>query len=424
MFNVRYQVLLTPLIEKNTYGDVIDITQDVDISDFIKDKGIGKIKNDINNGDYEFGIFSYSDVTITFFNEDGRFNDESGGSKYFKYRRDLAKVQINFIDENSNVTSSFLGLFNEESARQDFNKGLLKAKVLSLASIFNKVRVPAGLISNETLFSDAILNILNLSDIKAVLNISADNVNVALDLEIDSGIEFDNKSAKKALNDLLLVSNSILYIDRSNNVIVKDRSSTSTIFKRFYAGNERLGRENILSLKKYNNGYQRLFNSITINGYNLENNISVNRYGLRSKDISLSFVTSQITYNQISNVILKEFSSPRYELEITVLSKDAKDVNILDEVIVDYDNTVQPANGEKFFPIYGQAIYGENNSYPHVFNIPAIRNIDLLKIIGIYEDPKKMQTTLKLRYTGNALTENNENLPIYGEAVYGESSYQ
>ena len=45
---LQYQVLITPLIAKNTYVDEIDVTEDIDISEFVSEKGIGKIKNKID----------------------------------------------------------------------------------------------------------------------------------------------------------------------------------------------------------------------------------------------------------------------------------------------------------------------------------------------------------------------------------------
>ena len=93
---LQYKVLLTPLIAKNTYGETLDITADIDISEFLSEKGIGKIKSQVDNGDYDFGIFSFTDITLNVINYSGKFNDESSSYSIFSFRRDLAKIKVQF----------------------------------------------------------------------------------------------------------------------------------------------------------------------------------------------------------------------------------------------------------------------------------------------------------------------------------------
>jgi hypothetical protein len=421
---LQYQVLITPLISKNAYGDEIDVTQDIDISEFVSEKGIGKIKTQIDNGDYEFGIFTFSDIKLTLINYDGRFNDESDPISIFPYRRDLAKVTVNFIDTDGTTTISFDGLVNDEGTRQDYNKGLVKLKVLSRSSIFKKTKVPAGIITNGTLFSDAIKNILNITDITSVLTYDASKINVGLDLEIDDGSKFDNRTVKDALNDLLVVSSSILYVDSTNTMIVSNRTEdTSTPLHNFFGGNDIFGRENILSLKKFNNGLHRMFNSLVINGTITEDLISVNRLGIRQKSLSFDFITDSTKYLPIGNAILDDFKNQRPEMEIMVRTENADTIKLLDLVTVDVTSVSKPAEGMDYFPLYGISEYGSDN-YPLVVSPLPIRSNDLFKVIGIFEDPKNFTTTLKLRATGNALAGSTETLPLYGTAKYGQNEYQ
>ena len=53
---LQYKVLITPLESRNVYGAEIDVTADLDVSEFVTEKGIGKIKNQIDNGDYDSGL--------------------------------------------------------------------------------------------------------------------------------------------------------------------------------------------------------------------------------------------------------------------------------------------------------------------------------------------------------------------------------
>jgi putative ubiquitin-RnfH superfamily antitoxin RatB of RatAB toxin-antitoxin module len=66
----QYQVLITPLVSRDQYGTELDVTKDIDLSDYIKEGGIGTIKQDIDNGDYDVGVFTYGSITMRAFNLD------------------------------------------------------------------------------------------------------------------------------------------------------------------------------------------------------------------------------------------------------------------------------------------------------------------------------------------------------------------
>ena len=419
---LQYKVLITPLISQNTYGETLDITADIDISEFISEKGIGKIKSQVDNGDYDFGIFSFTDITLNVINYSGKFNDESSSYSIFTFRRDLAKVKVQFTDSYNQTTLMFEGIINDEATRQDNNKGTVKFKVLSYSSIFNKTKIPAGIISNGTTLSAAIERILNLTDIKAILNFDSANLNVGYDTTIDDGSKFDNKKVKDAINQLLLASSSILYIDDSQNMIVTTRSEEGIIHN-YFGGFDRFGRENILKINKFNNGLQRMFNSIDVNGVSIEDPISINRLGIRTKSLNFDFLNDSNKYQPIANRILDDFKFQRTEMEMEVRTKDAKNVSLLDLVTINYTAAYYPANDNEYLPLYGISKYGEDN-YPLTINPLPIRSNELFKVIGIFEDPKSLKTVLKLRSSGKALEGGVETLPVYGQAVYGSSIYQ
>lgn len=318
---LQYKVFITPLVGKNTYGTTIDVTKDVDVSELITEKGIGKIKNQIDNGNYEFGVFTFSDITLTLLNYDGRFNDESFVSSMFKYKRDLTKVRIVFYNSRGNSTISFDGIVNDEATMQNYNKGTATFKILSYSSIFRKVGVPSGAIINGTTFSSAIKTILNVTDITSILNYDADNINVGLDLTIDDGSKFNNKTVKDALNSLLVASSSILYVDKSNNIIVSNRVENNSDPVELFGGNDVFGRENILKFSNFNNGLQRMFNSIVVNGMTTEDLTSINSLGVRQKSLSFDYITDSSKHIKIANSILDDFKLKRPEMEVTVKSE-------------------------------------------------------------------------------------------------------
>lgn len=400
---LQYKILITPLEKRNVYGTEIDVTADIDISEFVTEKGIGKIKNQIDNDDYEFGIFTFSDITLNMVNYSGKFNDEFSSYSIFKFKRDLAKVKIQFINTAGSAVINFEGIINDEATRQDNVKGTVKFKVLSFSSIFRKIKVPAGVIINGVSFSSAIKTILNNPDITSLLTFDPGKITVGLDLAVDDGSKLDDRTVKNSINDLLLVSSSILFIDDTQTIIVTTRTDESeAVTHSYFAGNDVLGREDVLSIKNFNTGLHRLFNGIIVNGFLTEDSISANRNGVRQKSLTFDFITNSANFITIGNAILDDFRNPRFEMELKVRTEDSLTVKILDLVNISFTSVIMPAEDKTIFPLYGVSKYGEDN-YPLVSNPLPIRNNELFRVIGIFEDPKNFTTVLKLRGTGTTI---------------------
>ena len=351
--------------------------------------------------------------------------DETYPNSIFKFKRDLAKVLINFIDTKNNTTIAFEGIINDEATRQDFVKLTVKFKILSFSSVFRRIKVPGNTVPDTTLFSQAIKNILNVTDVTALLNFDENNINVDLDLPVDEGSVFDNRTVQKALNDLLVASNSVLIVDQSGNIIVKPRPDLGTaITKTFFGGAEILGRENTIAVKKLNTGLHRVFNNIFLNGQLSEDIISVNDFGARQKALDFSFITDIAKATAIADRLLKQFKDRRTEAEITTATEGSNEVELTDLVVIDITPAIRPGSKDKYLPIYGVAKYNQN-SYPITSaNIP-LRREEVFEVIGIFKDPKKFLTTFKIRSTGRTLKVlPGGPLPVYGQGIYDKTLYQ
>jgi len=420
---LSYQVLITPLVDKDTYGSTVDVTKDIDISDQIKDGGIGKIKREVDNGDYDIGVFTYGNITLKASNIDGRFNNENDYRSIFKYSRDKAKVEIKFYDSNSSATISFKGIINEEGTKQDFLKDEVKFKVLSLDSVLRKTKIAAGVVSNGTTFSDAIKSIINVPSITSVLNYSASYVNVGLDLAIDDGSYFDNKTVKDGLDALMVASNSVMVVDSSDYMVVRDRTENSGSVFQFYGHGDLFGRENIIAIKAYNTGFHRMFNSVVVNDYESSNTGLIDVYNLRQKKTNVDFITDSTKSRTIADTILGEFKAPKVELELVTTTEIAKGLSLFDLVSIDYPYEVKPYGDHKL-PLYGSAVYG-TAVYPYIRGNIKIRANEAFKVIGVSEDPKKFLTTVKLRQRGTTLSDGTLSAvsTYYGSAIYGTDVY-
>lgn len=419
----QYQVLITPLVDKDKYGSTIDVTLDIDLSDYIKEGGVGTIKKDVDNGDYDIGVFTYDSITLTALNIDGRFNDENDWRSIFKYSRDKAKVVVNFLDNLGNTQSSFNGIINEEGTYQDFLKYEVKFKVLSRDSVIRKTKVSGGRVTSGMSFSTAIKNIINVPDITSVLDYDEALINVGLDLTIDVGSWFDDKTSKTALDALMVASSSVMVIE-NNKMVVRTREENSGDVFNFYGHGDLFGRENILNIKNFNTGMQRMFNSIVVNDREVSDNTLVQTYGARQKRIDLGFLTDSTTLEIVGTSILNEFKVPKIELEIETTTDVAKSLSLFDLVSIDYPYRVKPANNE-VLPTYGVSKYG-SAVYPIIQGNMKIRPVVAFKVVGFQEKPKNFKTIVKLRQRGNTISDGlfSSIATYYGTSIYGENIYQ
>jgi len=400
----RYQVLFTVLINANTYGATIDVTQDIDVTDLLQE--ISTITNEIDNGDYDIGVFTFGDITLKCKNHERKFSPSTDWRSIFPYQRDKTKVDIKFYDGAGNTALSFRGLINDDATVAEITGNDVKFRVLSLDSILRQVQVSGGAVASTQVFSSAIKSILNVPEITNILTYSPSNITVDIDLPIDNGDYFTDKSAKDALDEILIASNSILYVDKNDVVYVKPRSESTTTFE-FFGRGDPYGRENILKIASYNSGVQRAFSSVKINEVVKTDEAMVGVYGFRQKAVSMDFITNSENQGLIAQNILDQFKVPKEELEIEVPIRDSQDIELLDKVKIDFGYRHAPADGETSLPLYGVAEYGVSK-YPNVYGSYKIDPSIKWNVIGIKENPRSLTKSLKLRVAGK----------IYGDGVF------
>lgn len=419
---INYRVLITPLVSEGVYGTAIDVTQDIDMTDLIK--SFSNVRQEIDNGDYDIGIFTFGNLTMNAINFKKKFSNEHEALSIFPFTRDRAKVLIQYRDKDANEITRFKGLINEDATRMDIKRDIVRFKVLSQDSIFRQVNVPSGAIVAGDLFSTVIKKILNVPAITDVLTFSAANINVNLDIAIDDGEVFSNTVVKNSLDQLLLASNSILFIDDDDNIIVKERSENVPLFALFGNGDPH-GRENILSIKSLNNGLHRVFNSVKVGDIEVTTDAAwVSENGFRQKTFSFDFITTGSKEKQIADRISNHFRVPKMEFDLVVKTEAVKQIRLLDLVRVAFDYQTTPDIEDDRLPMYGVAKYGEVNYANTSGSFRITQNISW-KVYGISENAKNFTTTLKLRQTGTEThdgyflsslqfdkTFNSQNLPV------------
>ena len=393
---INYQVLITPLLRKDVYGTVSDITKDVDLSEFIEQGSLSAIKSEIDQGDYDIGVYTFGSITFRVRNFDGRFNEPQIDSRsMFPWYRDRAKVDINFIGDTTKI--QFSGLLADKATKQDLSQQSVQFTVLSQDAIFQQIKVAAGTVTNGMTFTEALEAVLDVAEVTAVLGFDIADINPTLNLTIDDGSKFDSLILKAALDNLLFASNSVLVIDSDKNIIVRNRTENSNTPHAFYSGDDQ-GRDNIYTLTGYNNGIQRMFNSVLINNTESVNQKSIDTYLTRQKSSSLNFITTEATEQAIADSIISTFGYPLTEMLILTDTETAESMNILDKVTVskDFRITRQPGRHIGLYDVddYEKAYYGEETGDLKI--VPD----EIFKIIGFSKNPSTFKTSVKIRSTG------------------------
>ena len=186
-----YKVLMTTRERLGVYGTQVDITQDVELTDYIARNGISTMKVEADDGDFTVGVFVIGDLTLKAINQDGKFSDDKNWRTLFPYSRDLSKIDIIYVDKDGTENTRFKGLITEEATKEDLLDNEVTLKVLNQQGILRKTTLLPGSVRKGMTFKEAFTAMLNRPPITDILNFSAGNINPQLNLVIDEEQFFD-----------------------------------------------------------------------------------------------------------------------------------------------------------------------------------------------------------------------------------------
>lgn len=424
--SVKYRVYMTPLVAASSYGD------EIEISDYVLSQS-SQITKSIDSTDFSVGVYSFNDVTLQVDNSQGKFSAPGDSRSFFEYSRNLAKIRIVY-DDGEEEHLSYLGFVNDDATKIDSDRDILTFTILGPDSVLKSSINPAGTITNGMTIRNAIIAVLNTSDIRALLNVYLGNMNPANDIAIDDGTKFDDVNKRDVIAELLGASNSVLTINDSFDVIVRNRvPNYDRDILYLYGKGDLSGRENIISISNYNTGFHRTFNSVIVKGGSAtaevtdnsmvtrtvnrkeltgsaEDSASQTLYGPRQKKFNFNWITSQATLDSVAQGFVDEFSYPKIELEVRVPTSAAIGVELLDQVSVSYPLQVLPSG--RFIPVVGVTVAGDENSpLPYVRGSLSVDETLGFKVIEKTEDVVNFTTTLKLRQVGSTLTDGDLIVP-------------
>lgn len=346
----RFKVYIKPFDEFGEYvSDWTNVTEDVDMA------GISSIKQSLDNTEYDVGIFKNNSLTLTLINNTGLYSDVGGSNTIFKTRRSNSLVRVDWEIMHRNTDCGFFncgeiylsedvtlfeGLLSDDAIKQNASDQNLQFQVLGKERIFSEAKVQIASHTIGDSFETIILNMLQQTSITDLLTVSAANIDCGVNSTADAVAFLENKTIAEGLKEVLLYSNSVLYI-LNDTIYVKPRDASADLMYTFYGQGVIYAMENIIDLIDYRSGQNRTFNFWTwADTTNVSQDAtSVSVYGIRKKEITTALITNSGKRDTILASLKNEFANPKIEFILRApMNYDTIALNLLDKVSVDYPN--------------------------------------------------------------------------------------
>ncbi|MCP3684531.1 MAG: hypothetical protein GY861_17840 [bacterium] len=406
----RFRAYINPRGDTGDFTGFIEVTEDIDFN------SMGTINQQIDNNEFNVGLFRFNEFSLKLRNEHGAYSDVDTLQSIFRTRRAGSQFKLTWsphdhgpvcgiavcgashgasINQEIDVLT---GVLNDEATKLDIDDQRVSFRVLSTDSIFTGVETPFSSLNAGDLYSAALLTILNQSSITEYLTVSAVNINVGLDQTLDNVANFENQTVKESLDELLFQSNSVMYI-KNQTVFIRSRDGGAASTFTFIGQASNDGIENIKKISDVSTGLNQVFNFWTWDNVNLvaSDLESIQANGIRKKSISFDSITNTVKRQEILNAQRTQFKLKKMSFQLTAsIAPDMLDITMLDQVRVDYPTTYTPAETDGELPIYGVAVYGQSRYGFGQFSITISKETPM-KILGININTKNQELIFKIK---------------------------
>lgn len=404
MANIR--VYLKPFDSAGNYtASWTEITDYVDLST------LSSISLSLDRGEYNVGVFRYSNMRMGVNNSTGLFSEPGQANTLFAFKRDQSQIRIDWeygpaayygfaeygVDSYDSTVEIFRGLMSDESAEVGVASQRLGFSVFGLESTFEKALTPYSTISNGDLLSSVIHDCLNQAPMTDVMTVDAGNITCGTDVTIDDKTDLETKTVKEALDELLLISNSVLYIE-AGVVYVKPRTANVSVDATFYGPSATAALEDVLDLSDIKSGANKTFNywnwqdTTTVSS----DTDSINTNGIKKKIVNSALITDTSKRTSILSGLLAEFKDPQRE---TTLKVEMNETNLalgfLSRLALDYPAVA--LSGDFEIPTYGLSEYAVAG-YPVQQNVTTFDpDSDNFKVMSIRYNIKEFTIDFGIR---------------------------
>ena len=366
---MRFKVYINPFDDFGEYKGYTEVTDDVDFNSF------SSLNQKIDQNEYDVGVFTFSDFTMKFRNDHGLYSDIDQVQSIFRTKRAGSLVKITYMFQHDRATcgwatcglqmlfeekTMFIGLLDDASSKVSLQEQEVFFRVMGRESIFSRVETNYASINTGDLLSTIVHTVLNQTEITDILTVSASNINVGIDNNTDSIASFNKLTVKEALDKLLKLTNSVLYV-KDGIIYVTNRDESATSQYTFYGLGSNDGIESIQNLSSIKTGVNKTFNYWTWAGatISVSDATSISRIGVYKKEISETVITDTTKRTNILGNYRTEFAEPKKEFQLSTPMKiDNTELFFWDKVTVDYPTVYRPATGQ-VTPIYDFSLYDE-----------------------------------------------------------------
>ena len=429
---LRTQTLIYPIDQNGRHSlPQIDVSNDL-----LYNTAISPIRRSVDSSDFVVGVFSFDHCKIKLKNTRRKYSNTSY-LRAMPFGSDGARVEIFTIRDATSginpspsiVTKIFTGTINDEATKESLLKEEIVFTVLSLDSILKRRPFLPEAVRQGITLEEALGALLSTPPIPEFIKLPPGNIDLDLKgLRISSRAPFQGKNSYDVVTNLLVASNSVMFVDENRIVHIAPRTPSildrGAIFRGPYSSQGK--NPAILSILDYNQGLHRMINRVnytdtTGDRSSYEDRDYIDAYGIKEKTVDWSFLSIRDARDAAFNLVNK-YRYPKSEITIKVKLDDARELNVLSIVGLDVPPLYSPTG--KRVPEWGKTKWGEGK-WP---NVSGGGNIDIGQGWLVYEkidDMASFETTLKLRTVGvRPGDQDNFVIPLYwGLGNWGEEDW-
>jgi hypothetical protein len=405
----KWRVYLKPYADDagSSYeADWRDVTDDI--------LNIGQLSQQLDNTDYDIGVFRSANTKIRLRNDHGRYGPAGELQSIFKYRRGGVKARITWQDGDEELYCGFFdagsalailadeeevfeGLLDDNTTKSNIDEQTVEFNLQGYESILRQLIVPYSSISNGNSIEAVIYAICNQAPLNQYVTVLLANISCGQTETIDDKTSLENKTGLEALSDILLASSSVLYVEE-NVLYVKARTAEADVSYYFYGPGSLNGIENLLEINAYRTGENRILNFITWKDTTLQSSsaASIAKYGYRKADISSDIITNGTKRQAMLDAVRDEFSLGKVEFELVCpVTFETIHLFLLDRISVDYPTEATNPDARPI-AIYGAGEYDVDYYAEEIFRL-SISAATPFKVMSRIIDFAKQTMELSLR---------------------------
>jgi len=383
-----------------------EITDDVDIA------SIGAISKAIDRNDIQIGLVNVSTYSFKISNLKGRYSEVPIATSIFKFARKGTPVRITFdladvepfwnIAKYATFTLSdeieiFRGLLDDSGTKMNLLNHMLNFTVIGRESLVDQVLTPALTAGVDTV-KTAILAILDQTKITDHVTVLAANINPSNNPILDVTTGYVGETGKESLEELLLIGNSILFIDENSNFILKDRVPTGSSLETLVGPTSDTAVQTLINISQIDPGTDQIINFVTIkdSSVSASDATSQSQFGIRKLEIDIPSITDTTKRTTVATSIVSFFANPerRFTVRMPMNSERIK-YALMSILKVDSPPLVVDVEDQAFYEVSDYEV----SNYAEELTSFEVAESENYALIGVRIQPSvnRFEIDLKLR---------------------------